>query len=247
MSTETRKSHIWADALVLLTLGTLAVAGFLLWGAGFLRPGGTFPNLDELDRIGGFVGGLLAPVVLAWAARGYYLQRKQLIETITAMKEQSEHQAEANALHRREMDTAERLRAEQAASDTLRAAPRFTIQADGVTTSQNGVRHALVIGNTGATAFGFNLRIRANNHTPGAKTWSQTFPVNSTLQQGAEHRIEVTLPESAATLAPQGFTIEMAGYRADGGMAYHYFMAPQNLSRFNLLQFDPLYVDDEEG
>ncbi|AXK72027.1 hypothetical protein DWG18_06855 [Lysobacter sp. TY2-98] len=231
-------------ALVGATLLTLG--GTLVWlrGAGYLHIGGTFPSLDELNKIGGFVGGLLAPVVVAWAARSFYLQRQQLIDTIEVARTQIDVQKEANIQYAADLAMQKEQRREERAAEEYRTAPKFDILAGGISSDAHNGREILSFAavNVGHTGNGLEIRVVALGN-PSRLLARPRFDGLHPHGARLEFNVAVAAGERP-TLGEHGLTILIRSERTDGRHVFEKLLADTQLADFDLVEFVPV---DSEG
>jgi hypothetical protein len=101
--------------LAALTFVAGVTAYTLLRGAGLFSPGGRWPTLEELDHVGSWLGGIFAPIALAWTARAFFLQKQQQAHELVRAEEEREkdRRDEADKIARAEEAREKDLRAER--------------------------------------------------------------------------------------------------------------------------------------
>lgn len=214
------------DVLALVTFGAVAVSIWLIAGAGYFRPGGRYPSAFELDQIGGFLGGIFAPIVLLWAARSFFLQRQQLLDSMKAMTTQAELQRLANLHQSKQLDALERHRQEDRLLEDERTAPRFSLRSITNTWSEEkkGRLHTTEITNVGALAVGYRLRIHSTNLV-GDKPYLVHSEENALPFRPEEsRRIDICIKEGLEhQITSNGFFCELELLRTDQRVTFQAF------------------------
>ncbi|AXK72026.1 hypothetical protein DWG18_06850 [Lysobacter sp. TY2-98] len=255
---KSARSNAFKDALAVVTVATLCVALWLLWGAGFFRPGGLYPDVEDLNRIGGFLAGVLAPVVLAWAARGYYLQRRQILQSLAATRRQIALQLKANDLSRRDLELQKELRDAAVRSEDLRTAPRFVVRDEGVTCGTRrlvigaldfqGLGNAQVrleYGLIATQAIALGIRVRMTCLAPEPVQVVAFDHPGSLLEVGQKHGVSIDFPQHRfAELNELPLVCEVEARRADGRVTYQRWVSPYDWVSF---AEDAFYPVDEAG
>lgn len=228
------------DVLALMTCSAAAGSIWLIAGAGFFRPGGNYPTASELNQIGGFLGGVFAPIVLAWAARSFFLQRRQLLDSIQAMATQAELQRIANEQQHRQLAALELHREEDRRLDEERTAPRFSLRSVTNLWSEekNGRLHRTEITNIGALAVGYRLRVHSVNLV-GEKPYlihreESSIPFRPEESREFDILIEDGVPSQ---IMKDGFICEIEIMRADQRVTFQSFSSNDLLNFFEPTAF----------
>lgn len=142
-----RKVADWPTWVLSIATGAaLLVVVWLLWGAGLFRSQGDYPNLEDLEHIGAFIGGVFTPLAVGWAARSFLLQRQQMLETLNEMRKQNSLEMEALE------QTKEQFRIDRQ-KELENSDPKLQIMQNGQTSSpQAGAAFKFKIRNQGAPA-----------------------------------------------------------------------------------------------
>jgi hypothetical protein len=241
------------ESLAIITIALLLLAAWLLWGAGFFRPEGEFPNAEDLNRIGGFVAGVLSPIVLAWAARGFYLQRKQLLDSMDAMAQQArlmakqaELQNAANAQQAAQLAALERHREEDARLEAERTAPRFSLRS--ITNSRSaykgGYAFQTEITNVGALAVGYALRLSTTGQIDGMSHVVHELEDSAPFLPGESRTVTIVLPSRVVhELVKSGYTCEIDAMRSDQRVTYQVLSTNEFLNYFEPQTFQAVAND----
>lgn len=228
-------------ALAVITILAVLTSLVLLAGAGFFRPGGRFPPSLELSHIGGFLGGVFAPIVLAWAARSFFLQRQQLAASMAAMAQQAELQRAANEQQSAQLQALERHREEDLRLEAERTAPRFSLRSVTNYWSQekNCRVHETEITNVGALAVGYRLRIHsillAGKEPLLVHNEDSALPFRPDESRTVHVYLRENLPSQVVR---EGFFCELEIMRADQRVTFQRFRCDQSLAHFDLEQFE---------
>lgn len=229
------------DVLAIMTCSAVILAIWLIAGAGFFRPGGRYPTASELNQIGGFIGGIFAPIVLSWAARSFFLQRKQLLDSMQAMATQAELQSSANAQQYAQLVALERHREEDRRMEDERTAPRFSLRSITNIWSEEkkGRLHKTEITNVGALAVGYRLRVHSVNLV-GEKPYSVHFEESALpFRPGESRQIDVCIKAGLdSQITNRGFTCEIEIMRADQRVTFQAFSSNDLLNYFEPTIFD---------
>jgi len=221
MLLRTKSLDPWTWALSILTIIGVIVSVWALWGAGLLRPNGGYASLNELDEVGGFLGGIFAPIVLAWAARSFFLQRQQLLDSMAAMATQ--------------LATLERHREEDRRLDEQRAAPRFSLRSitNGWDEKKKGFAYTTEITNAGALALGYRLRIYSIVKV-GDKSYQIYDEENAIpLRPNEAREFDIVIPDNVTqAITEKGFICEIESMRADLRISFQKFTSNSLLNYF---------------
>ncbi|QDE38023.1 hypothetical protein FIV34_01840 [Luteibacter pinisoli] len=233
----------WAATLASVTFATTCVAFALLRGAGFLKLSGTAPSASELNLIGGFLGGIFAPLALLWAARSFFLQRQQLIATMSAMTEQAELLRAANANQIAQLATLEHHRAEDKRANEDQTAPRLSLRSitNEWSEEKKATRFATEIINVGSLALGYRIRIYTKALVDGKAITVFTYETAVPLRPDESIEIDVYLKiASEPELRRNGFTCEVVSMRTDQRTALQTFSTNDLLNYFEPETFEPV-------
>lgn len=235
----------WTDILAFVTCGTAFAAIWLIAGAGFLRPGGSYPSVDELDQIGGFLGGIFAPIVLAWAARSFFLQRQQLIDSMKAMTQQAELQAAANAQQSAQLAALERHREEDRYHDEERTAPRFSLRSisNGWSAEKEKMRFVTEITNVGSLAVGYRLRIHSVILVGDEPYLIHAEESAVPFRPQESRQIDIYLSDVPTQIQREGFVCEIEAMRSDQRVTYQKFSSNSLLNYFEPEDFQAVAKD----
>jgi len=224
-----------------------------LWGAGLFRLNGGYPTLVDLDEVGGFLGGVFAPIVLAWAARSFFLQRQQLLDSMAAMATQAKLMAEqanaqniANAHQATQIATLQRHREEDLRLEEQRTAPRFSLRSvtNGWDEEKEGFAFTTEITNAGALALGYRLRVYSIVLV-GDKPHEIYEEENAIPFRPDESReFDIFIPDNL-TLAIQkkGFACEIESMRTDQRTSFQKFTSNELLNYFEPETFEAVAAE----
>lgn len=253
MLLRTKSLDRWTGALTILTIAAVLVSVWALWGAGLLRPDGGYASLDDLDEVGGFLGGVFAPIVLAWAARSFFLQRQQLLDSMAAMAtqaalmaEQAKQQNIANAHQAVQLATLERYREEDRQLDEQRTAPRFSLRSltNGWNEGKKGFAYTTGITNAGALALGYRLRVYSIVLV-GDKPYLIYDEENAIPFRPDETReFDIVLPgDLTQAITEKGFICEIESMRADQRTSFQKLTSNSLLNYFESETFEAVSPD----
>ena len=198
-------------ALWLLTLAVALTSIILLLCAGlwFGRP---FLHLKDLSAVGSFLSGVLTPLAIGWAARGFYLQKVQMQRAQEGVDAQL-------ALQR------DQLRAQQGQINEDRkrhlwaTTPRFVVTCPSATTcSSMGAGVVLKILNAGVGATSTGVVIEQI----GPGTFSRKYVRRGPAFLGYESpawEVSVKMDQNALTYSTVKWKVEVHGRCADGRVA----------------------------
>lgn len=253
MLPNTRSQDRWTSALAIFTIAAVLVSALALWGAGLFRLDGGYASLDDLDEVGGFLGGVFAPIVLAWAARSFFLQRQQLLDSMSAMATQAELMAEqakqqniANAHQAAQLATLERHREEDRRLEEERTAPRFSLRS--VTNEwkeeKNGFAHTTEITNSGALALGYRLRVysivKVGDRPHLIYNEDDAIP----FRLDESRVFDIVIPDGLMSeITEQGFVCEIESMRADQRVSFQKFTSNSLFNYFEPEAFEAVSAE----
>lgn len=219
----------------------------LLAGAGWFRPGGHWPSLEELDHVGSWLGGVFAPTALAWTARAFFLQRDQM---------------RAEEAKRREDLRAERVRWN---AELISTAPAYTVSGDYQSDSAGNVRRAiLTVTNHGAAAINARVTVTigdrrkefdAGDPLPvdpddgeepvytGPESFFRVFYHDKGIPTGASFTVIANVAPGIISVSEEYTHLRIVSERLDGNLALSVFDHEYG-SDFRRISTTPLHFED---
>lgn len=233
MERKTFFKDTWTIVLAIITALLVFTDWWLLIGAGFLRPHGRYPSAAELNEIGGFLGGTFAPIVLAWAARTFFLQRQQLVASMASMTRQAKLQITANANQASQLAALLQHREEDRKQEDSRTAPRFSLRSitNGWSENNKKMRYATEIINIGALAVGYHMRIYAANLVGENRILIYDEEYAVPLRPDESRSFDIFVNESSDIIR-NGFVCEIEALRADKRVTYQTFSCNEHMNTF---------------
>ena len=234
-----RSTDILATATTLVTV----VAFVLLYRAGYLRLTGSPLRSVDLSAIGSFLGGLFAPVVLAWAARSFFLQREQLLITMRAMNQQVRAQEKANRIATAAIKQAERNRASDRQSEAEQAAPRLHISkvSGPVRDGTRPLSTAQIrVDNNGGDAMSFSIRMYRPRRGDRGEIELSKLEVRKPLKSKAHATFHIEIAEHGADpTSTEPIRCEIYARAVDGHYSATISEVDRNLDHFTNEKFWP--------
>jgi hypothetical protein len=160
----------------LFLFGVAATVVWLATGIYLMVVRGDHSNLPKPNEWGDIFAGLAAPVAFLWLVLGFLQQGRELqLSTkalelqVTELKNSVEQQQELVKVTREQL-AANVAEIERTRQDEIRAAaPFFSLSTTGYSSGSDGIRHDLVLVNTGATATELNFQyVPPLSHVPWA-------------------------------------------------------------------------------
>jgi hypothetical protein len=173
------------DRLTQLLSASTAVAVlivlWMLWGAGLFHPGGDYLNLEDLEHVGTFIGGVFTPLAVGWAARTFLLQREQMLKTLITMRQQ-------NRLSRKVLEkTNEQFQLERD-REIIKSDPQIQIT-KGVSESVLGSSYFLKVINHGETAQRIRVFRNYRNLSDGYERKAKELDYDQPLLRGESWKV----------------------------------------------------------
>lgn len=219
MGKEGARSGDWQTRMLWAATAIIAViATWTLYGAGLFRHGGRFLRIDELASVGSYLSGLFTPLAIGWAARTFLLQRKQMVDTLSAMQAQLELQRELIETQKAQIDREKQLALE--ADD-----PALQIFGAGSTHSRTSV-FKLSIVNHRATAQRLTA-VGTFTNIANKDVVTLNFQKPHPLQRASNWEIQVDLPRLPNDVNGNGYAarIVVLAERLDGKVSEFVFEA----------------------